>query len=228
MKVVYSELHTAHAPIKELAGGYFTENFEKPSRADIVLAAVKAAGIGPVITPDPINWEAVLAVHDPAYVAFLQSAHSEWVSAGFEGDAYASAFNVQHPGFTAPDCIEGKLGYYTGDGTVPLTETSWTAIQSSAYTALTAQKILLSSNDTSAFALCRPPGHHATRAAASGYCFLNNAAIAAQALTDMGIKKISLLDIDYHHGNGTQAIFYDRNDIQFLSIHADPADARAG
>lgn len=224
MKVVYSDLHAAHAPKKELAGGYFTENFEKPSRAEIVLSAIKAEGIGPVLSPDPINMNAILSVHDPAYVAFLQSAHKEWVSGGFEGNAFASAFNVQHPGFTAPTCIEGKLGYYTGDGTVPLTETSWTAIEASASTAFTAQKLLLSNEDTSIFALCRPPGHHASKAAASGYCFLNNAAIAAQALIDTGIKKISLLDIDYHHGNGTQAIFYDRNDIQFLSIHADPAN----
>ena len=73
------------------------------------------------------------------------------------------------------------------------------------------------------FALCRPPGHHATRRVAAGYCYLNNAAIAAQAFTNDGAKRVAVLDVDYHHGNGTQDIFYDRDDVLFVSIHADPA-----
>lgn len=196
--------------------------FEKPERAQFVQDAVKDRHLGAFLPPAKFPLSDIVAVHDESYVTFLKNAWQEWQAEGYDDDAFASAFNVQHPSTRAPKHIDGKLGYYMADGTVPLTETSWKAIESSAFAALTAQKIV-AEGAASAFALCRPPGHHATSRVAAGYCFLNNAAIAAQKFISNGAKRVAILDIDYHHGNGTQDIFYDRNDVLFLSLHADPA-----
>jgi acetoin utilization deacetylase AcuC-like enzyme len=222
MKTIYTENHRFHAPAIEVTGGKQHPCFEKPERAFFVLEAVRDRKLGSVLPPDSMLEDRFSALHEPAYISFLKTAHAEWRKAGYEGDAFAYAYNVQHPGFTPPVHIDGKMGYYTGDGTVPLTETSWRAIADSARVALTAQKIV-AAGEKSAFALCRPPGHHATRAAASGYCFINNAALAAQGFLDDGAGRVAVLDVDYHHGNGTQDIFYDRDDVLFVSLHADPS-----
>lgn len=223
MKTIYSPDHAAHSPARELGLGEFTGNFEKPERALFVLEEVRRRALGPIEKPEKYGLDDILRVHDPAYVEFLQTAHEQWRAQGHEGDAFAFAFNVQHP-YAAhkPSHIYARLGQYTADGTVPVTPTSWQAVRESAFTALTGAGVL-ADGAGAAFALCRPPGHHATAAAASGYCFINNAALAAQALIDGGAGRVAVLDVDYHHGNGTQDIFYDRRDVLFLSIHADPA-----
>ena len=120
-----------------------------------------------------------------------------------------------------PDYIDGKLGYYSLDAGVPITAGTWEAVQASADVALTGARAILD-GAPAVFSLCRPPGHHAATAAMGGYCYLNNAAIAAQYLIDQGAARVAILDVDYHHGNGTQEIFYDRRDVLFLSLHADP------
>ena len=120
-----------------------------------------------------------------------------------------------------PDFIDGKLGFYSLDAGVPITAGTWEAVQASADVALTGARTLLD-GAPAVFSLCRPPGHHAATAAMGGYCYLNNAAIAAQYLVDQGRARVAILDVDYHHGNGTQEIFYSRSDVLFLSLHADP------
>ena len=119
------------------------------------------------------------------------------------------------------DSIDGKLGYYAIDAGTPITPGTWRAILSSANVALTAQK-LVATGEKSVFALCRPPGHHAGSDFYGGYCFLNNAGIAAQAFRDQGAKRVAILDVDYHHGNGTQQMFFERDDVLTISLHADP------
>ena len=121
-----------------------------------------------------------------------------------------------------PEQIEGALGYFSMDLTAPIVAGTWDAIRASANSALTAQTLVINGDD-SAFALCRPPGHHASADVMGGYCYLNNAAIAAQAFLDQGAGKVAIVDLGYHHGNGTQSIFYHRSDVLFTSIHADPA-----
>jgi acetoin utilization deacetylase AcuC-like enzyme len=120
-----------------------------------------------------------------------------------------------------PQDIDGLMGYYSFDAGVPITAGTWQAIRSSANVALTGLDAMLATGH-STFALCRPPGHHAAADYMGGYCYLNNAAIAAQAMLDRGAKRVAILDVDYHHGNGTQSIFYQRSDVQFLSLHGDP------
>ena len=119
------------------------------------------------------------------------------------------------------DAIIARFGQYCFDGTVPITATTYEAIIASRDIALTASRLVFN-GDRSAFALCRPPGHHAGPNYAGGYCFLNNAAISAQWLRSAGAERVAILDIDYHHGNGTQEIFYQRSDVALVSIHGDP------
>jgi acetoin utilization deacetylase AcuC-like enzyme len=120
-----------------------------------------------------------------------------------------------------PTSLLGQLGYYSFDAGAPITAGTWQAVYSAAQVALTAQAAV-ENGARSAFALCRPPGHHAASDVMGGYCYLNNAAIAAQAFLDQGRQKVAILDVDYHHGNGTQSIFYSRNDVLFTSIHGHP------
>jgi acetoin utilization deacetylase AcuC-like enzyme len=123
-----------------------------------------------------------------------------------------------------PDHIDGKLGYYALSAETAISNGTWEAARASVDVALTAQAALRD-GACEAFALCRPPGHHAAADMFGGYCFINNAAVAAQAFLDQGASRVALLDVDFHHGNGSQAIFYDRDDVMFLSLHGDPREA---
>jgi acetoin utilization deacetylase AcuC-like enzyme len=119
------------------------------------------------------------------------------------------------------ECVYGKLGRYSFDATSPFVEGSWQAIRTSANIALTGAE-LIKGSERMAFAACRPPGHHATTQCCGGYCYLNNNSLAAQSLIDSGAQRVAILDVDYHHGNGTQSIFYERSDVLTVSLHADP------
>ena len=123
-----------------------------------------------------------------------------------------------------PNGIEGRMGYYALAGETSISNGTWEAARASANVALTAQA-RINNGANEAFTLCRPPGHHAVGDMYGGYCFINNAAVATQAFIDQGASRVAILDVDFHHGNGTQAIFYDRSDVMFLSLHGDPKDA---
>ena len=116
------------------------------------------------------------------------------------------------------------MGYYALAGETAISNGTWEAARASANVALTAQAAI-NNGARESFALCRPPGHHAAADMYGGYCFINNTAVAAQAFIDQGAGRIAILDVDFHHGNGTQAIFYDRSDVMFISLHGDPKDA---
>jgi acetoin utilization deacetylase AcuC-like enzyme len=122
---------------------------------------------------------------------------------------------------TPPERIDGLLGHYSLDAGAPFVPGTWAAVKASHDCALTAAA-LVAGGARAAFALCRPPGHHAGRSFAGGYCYINNAAVAAEWLRGRGHGRVAVLDVDYHHGNGTQAIFYDRADVFVANIHADP------
>ncbi|WP_026438815.1 histone deacetylase family protein [Acidocella facilis] len=222
MKIIFSEDHELHQSPGELFLGGFTEAFEKPERARLVLARAREVGLGPVLAPESFALEAITRIHDPALVELLQTAHAQWLASGRSGAAYPYTWAAR--GMRTDRVskeIDGKLGFHSFDCGTPITATSWQAIKASADVALTGAK-LLNDGEESAFALCRPPGHHATASQFGGYCFLNNAAIAAQSLLDQGAKRVAILDVDYHHGNGTQDIFYHRDDVLFVSLHGDP------
>ena len=221
MQTFYSDDHRLHHANAELNNGQLMPCFETPSRADMVLEQVKRTGLGPINEPQDFGLAPIKRVHDPKFVDFIQQAWERWSALGREHDMLPLAWPPRRMPARCPEDIDGQLGYYSFDAGAPLTAGSWQAIYSSAQIALSAQAHLCS-GAKSAFALCRPPGHHAGIDYMGGYCYLNNAAIAAQAMLDQGATKVAILDVDFHHGNGTQAIFYDRNDVLTISLHGDP------
>ncbi|HYD12691.1 MAG TPA: histone deacetylase family protein [Allosphingosinicella sp.] len=215
MRCFFDPRQLAHAPTMELHNGGFVPYAETPARAEAVLAA-----LGPVEGAVDHGEAPLRAVHDEAYLAFLWSAHKDWRAAGRAGDASGYAWPIVRRRPLALDRIDAKLGAYSFDASSPIAEGTWGGAYWSAQTALTALDAVLV-GERAAFALCRPPGHHAGRDYLGGYCHLNNAAIAAEAATTAG-RRVAILDVDYHHGNGTQDLFYERGDVFFASIHADP------
>ncbi|MGZ8349711.1 MAG: histone deacetylase family protein [Allosphingosinicella sp.] len=215
MRIFFDARELAHAPVQELHNGSFVPYAEHPGRLRSILAA-----LGPTEAAIDHGEAAIRAVHSPDYLAFLWSAWQDWQAAGRPGDASAYAWPVVRRRPLKLDRIDARLGLYSFDASSPIAAGTWDSAYWSAQTALTALDALLAGERT-AFALCRPPGHHCGADYLGGYCYLNNAAIAAQAAATAG-RRVAILDVDYHHGNGTQDIFYGRGDVLFASIHADP------
>ncbi|MGQ0591063.1 MAG: histone deacetylase family protein [Sphingosinicella sp.] len=215
MRCFWDKRQLAHAPALELHNGGFVPFAESPERAEAVLA-----GIGATEAAFDHGEAPLRAIHSEAYLALLWSAHKDWRAAGREGDAGAYAWPVVRRRPLDLERIDARLGQHSFDASSPIAEGTWEGAYWSAQTALTALGAVLG-GDKVAFALCRPPGHHAGADYLGGYCYLNNAAIAAEAAVAAG-RRVAILDIDYHHGNGTQDIFYARGDVLFVSIHADP------
>lgn len=221
MRYVRSDEHRLHFPEGELAGGELVRPFECPERWDYIVAALDDAGLNDVVDPLPLDEARVADIHQPGYLQFLATAWQRWVDAGYSNDALPTVFPARDMFQVEPEHIDGKLGYYAFALETAITAGTWQAAKASAAIAQTAQK-LVTGGDRSAFALCRPPGHHAAADLYGGYCFLNNAAIAANGFLQDGAGRVAVLDVDFHHGNGTQSIFYDRSDVLFCSLHGDP------
>ena len=222
MLTVYSEDHALQDGKVELIDGRLVSCFEMPRRAWLVRDRVREVGLGEIIPPEDFGRGPLERVHTVPFVAFLQGAWSAWTASGREDDALPFVWVTRTFREVVPERIEGLLGRYSFDAGTPITCGSWRAAYASAQVALTGARRVASGVDRAVFALCRPPGHHAANDLYGGYCFLNNAAIAAQSLIDGGAERVAILDVDYHHGNGTQSIFYDRPDVLFLSVHGDP------
>ena len=222
MLTIHSEKHRLRSAKTELAGGLLVEPFERPSRMDHITGRIRETGLGEIVEPQDFGLDPILRIHDKDFVDFLSTAWEEWKKTGAKGEAIAMSWPARRMVQVCPDDINGKLGYYCLATETSITDGTWEAALSSANTALDAAGRL--EKEGSIFALCRPPGHHAALDMYGGYCFLNNAGIAAQSLRDKGAKRIAILDVDYHHGNGTQDIFYTRDDVLFISLHCDPND----
>ena len=221
MKTVFSPLHNRRTATTELDGGVLIAPHEKPSRAETILGRVKQEQLGDVLPPDDFGLEPILRVHTPDYVNFLQTCWKDWEAEDKPGEAIPAVWPGRGMRERVPKDIDGRLGYYSFAAETSITEGTWDAACASANVALTAQA-LVANGEPAAFALCRPPGHHAHADLFGGYCFFNNAAISAQAFRDQGAKRVAILDVDFHHGNGTQAIFYQRSDVLTISLHGDP------
>ncbi len=224
MITIFSDQHLLRNVQTELYGGQLVRPHDCPERAQIVLERVRAVGLGDVAAPERFGLPPVLRVHDERFVEFLASAWTDWVAAGNLGEAIPDCWPARRMVQRCPDSISGKLGYYAMAAETSISAGTWEAARAAADVALTAASHL-ERGSRAAFALCRPPGHHAARDLYGGYCFLNNAAIAAQFLRDRGAARVAILDVDFHHGNGTQDIFYDRPDVLYVSLHGDPRDA---
>jgi acetoin utilization deacetylase AcuC-like enzyme len=219
MKVVHDPRHAAHDPQFFLSSGAPQPCPEKPARAEALLGAVRRMGLE-VVPPRDHGEDPIRAVHPERYLTFLRGIYPRWQR--IEGASAEVIPNI-HPdrrdvGY--PASAVGQAGYHMTDTSCPIGAATWAAAYGSAQSALTAAA-LVRGGARAAYALCRPPGHHAFAESAGGFCYLNNSAIAAEALTAGG-ERVAILDVDLHHGNGTQGIFYARGDVLTVSIHADP------
>src|SRR5512142_966530 len=221
MKVFYSEAHRKHQPPFEVFdGGLRTPYMENADRMDRILDALHQVDWAELCEPKDFGLDPIYAVHDKDYIDFLASCWTEWLAseAKDKSTLLPATFALRrHP--QKPTGLLGRAGYYLMDLSACIVEGTYQAALASANCAVSAAENV-ASGEHIAFALCRPPGHHAGKDYAGGYCFINNASVAANWLSSRG--RVALLDIDYHCGNGTQDIFYDRKDVLTISLHADP------
>jgi acetoin utilization deacetylase AcuC-like enzyme len=223
MRIFYSPDHRMQLGRAELTDGRLVPVYDRPERIEAVLEELARRRFPVPEAPVEIADDLLATVHDPRYLDFLRSAWREWVAVhGAEVDALPLSWRA--PGMredAEPTHIDGRLGFWSFDAGTPITRGTWAAARAGAAVAESARRAV-SGGERAAFALSRPPGHHAGRAFFGGYCFVNNAAIAAQGFRDAGVERVAVLDVDYHHGNGTQQIFAGREDVFTVSLHCDP------
>lgn len=219
--IVITTDHAAHDPDRFTLPSDTRPYWEVPARADALLGAVLAAGLATKPASDH-GLTTIERIHDAGYLAFLQAAFTRFQALPGAGPILrAPAYAVRHKA-RRPDAVMGQAGWYLSSVSAPIVDATWTAALNSAHAAIDAADNVFSGQQY-AYALCRPPGHHAHTDMAGGFCYLNNAAIAAQHMLDRGSGGVAILDFDVHHGNGIQQIFYQRDDVHYVSVHGDPA-----
>ncbi|HUD44672.1 MAG TPA: histone deacetylase family protein [Patescibacteria group bacterium] len=196
MKIIYTDIQKKHNPIYEIYDGVKESYAEKKERITSIVSALKENNYTDFISPHHFPLSNITSLHHIAYFNFLSN-RTKKIKEGEE--LYPS--------------------YFIMDTYTPLTKYTFEAAMASANVALTGAELILN-GEKICYSLCRPPGHHAEERSSGGYCYFNNAAIAANYLSSQG--RVAILDIDYHHGNGTQHFFYERNDVLYVSLHADP------
>jgi acetoin utilization deacetylase AcuC-like enzyme len=233
MQVVYSPAHLGHDVTVETSMGLPVPAYEVAERAERIRSALDADGGFPSSGPTEHGEAPITAVHDPGLVRFLEVAWSELRVQGIErsflsADTYPNRAMFEGMSAAALDELVreprhagGRAGYWGLDSAAPLVAGTYLAARAAVDVALTTVDLVLA-GAPAAYGLCRPPGHHAARSMYGGYCFFNNAAIAAEAIVRATAERVAILDVDYHHGNGSQQIFWRRGDVRYVSIHADP------
>ncbi len=229
-KVVYSTDHLQHDIGTGVEWGVVVGAYDVSARAEVIRSTLAADPASyELIDPQRFSDDQISAVHDPGLVRFLRDAWERFQAVRPQREVYPDTF--LHPSLRAgmtplsePVSVQGALGYWCWETMTPLAAGTFFAARSAVNVALTATDAVLS-GDRLSYALCRPPGHHAAHASYGGYCYFNNAAICAQRILAETGAKVSIIDVDYHHGNGTQQIFYERDDVQYVSLHGDPARA---
>src|SRR5215468_494072 len=220
MRVIFDPIQRSHAPHFHLFAGKTMTCPEQVSRADSLLAAARAFGCE-LKAPRDFGLAPIRSIHDAGYLDFLRTAHERWVQTLDGSSEVVPHVYAIRQVRGCPTSVLGQAGLYMMGTNCSIGESTWRAAYASAQTAIEAAE-LVRSGDSVCYGLCRPPGHHAYYDLAGGFCYLNNAAIAATHLRKT-FAKVAIIDIDVHHGNGTQEIFYRRSDIHFTSIHADPS-----
>lgn len=219
MKAFLDPRQSAHDPQMFMANGTRLPNPEKPARIGMLRAGAEAAGAR-FAAPRDFGMGPIAAVHTPEYLTFLQTIHARWQRIEGAADEVIPNIHPDRRTVNYPKSAVGQAGYHQADTACPIAAGTWEAAYWSAQSALAAAETVTLGARIS-YALCRPPGHHAFGDLAGGFCFLNNSAIAAQWLLSRGLRP-AILDVDVHHGNGTQGIFYHRGDVLTVSLHADP------
>ena len=229
MRFVYSPLHLRHDIRTQTVTGVQVDANEVAERAEVIRTALLADGGFELVEPTEHGAEPITAVHDPALLRFLETAWDDAVRAGHPYDFLApetipnrAATEGMSPRYghetSRPD---GRAGYWALDTSTYIVEGTYAAARAAVDVALTTADLVLG-GERAAYGLCRPPGHHAARSMYGGFCYFNNAAIAAEAIARETGEHVSILDLDYHHGNGTEQLFWRRGDVLYVSLHAHP------
>ncbi|HYH22254.1 MAG TPA: histone deacetylase family protein [Azospirillum sp.] len=226
MRFVYSDIQLNHRPPTFLVRGRPQPSPEKPERATALLDALQRRGCR-VEEPPAFGAGPRAAVHSADYLRFLETAYARWSALPDASDVIVPNVHRNTDMAEYPTGIVGQAGWHMADTACPIGFGTWEAVCAAADTAVHAAHLVAGGQARAAYALCRPPGHHASRDMAGGFCYLNNAAIAAQAMLPILAQqgrapRVAILDVDVHHGNGTQAIFFERDDVLFVSVHGDP------
>ena len=219
MKAIFDDRQWKHQPRHFMANGTISTNPEQPERINRLLIGARAAGCS-IEAPKDAGLGPIAALHSPEYLVFLQNIHTRWKRIEGAGEEVIPNIHPINRTDSYPKSAIGQAGFHQADTACPIAKGTWEAAYWSAQTAITGADMLLT-GQKAAYALSRPPGHHAFGDMAGGFCFLNNSGIAAERLRAQGLRP-AILDVDVHHGNGTQGIFYHRSDVQTVSIHADP------
>jgi acetoin utilization deacetylase AcuC-like enzyme len=221
MLAICDDRQALHKPLTRLGGGRLVSNPEQPERIDLLKQGLEALGIQ-TKAPADHGYGAIGAIHDADYLDFLQNGFAEWRKSPANGPEMRASVHPTIHMNRKPKDILGRAGYFQADASSVLLEGTWEAVCASANSAINAMAQVLD-GEAKAYALCRPPGHHAYADKSGGFCYLNNTAIAAEHAVHQGLR-VAIIDVDVHHGNGTQSIFYDRSDVLTVSVHGDPAD----
>ena len=223
LTVVRSTKHWAHEPSTEINFGLpISPPFDQPRRVEVIVEAMERDGY-PILEAAEHSDDWLAKTHSPDLLSYLQTIHARWIAAGGPPAVMPDTFLSQRPQFIEQHkspFAEAKI--YCFDTETPIRAGTWMASRAAIDTALTGADLIVEGHRY-AYAVCRPPGHHAGPNYYGGYCYLNNAAVAAMCLSSKG--KVLILDLDYHHGNGTQDIFTDSPAVTYVSIHCDPAFA---
>jgi acetoin utilization deacetylase AcuC-like enzyme len=221
MKAFVDHAHWSHCPQGFFHQGQIRPSPERPERAALLLEGTRRAGLEVTAASDH-GLAPVQAVHASGYLDFLRSAAARWAALGATSEVLPNVHPNRHMRHTAGEHVVAQAGYYQADGAAPISAGTWTGACSAANVAVSAAAAVMAGEDA-AYALARPPGHHAYADMAGGFCFLNNTAIAAQYCRNHGADRVAVVDVDVHHGNGTQGMFYHRSDVLTVSLHGDPA-----
>ncbi len=219
MRAFYSEDQRSHDPQTFMVAGVMREAAEQPERADRLHSGGQAAGLR-FEAPQAHDLDAIADVHTPEYLRFLQTIHARWSEILGASPEVIPNLHLDRSLGGYPSSPTGQAAYHQADTACPIGAGTWNGALWSARSAISATDAVLA-GERSSYALCRPPGHHAYGDLAGGFCFLNNSAIAAQMLRS-AYSRVAILDVDVHHGNGTQGIFYARDDVLTVSLHSDP------
>jgi len=221
MKAFYHSEQELHYPKFYMKNGKQIEAREIPERGEIFRDVLTQLNIE-LLTSSDFGMSYISKVHSPDYITFLSTIYGKWATMPDASEEIIPKSNPARYDATYPKCVIGQVGWHLMDTSCPLGKTTWDGVYASAQTALSAADSIATKESKYAYALCRPPGHHAYSDGAAGFCFLNNASIAAERLLK-DFERVAIIDVDVHHGNGTQAIFWERSDVMTISIHADPA-----
>jgi acetoin utilization deacetylase AcuC-like enzyme len=222
MKIIYSNKHLCHDPKLYFSMGRMQEYPETPSRVSQILSKVQETPNNTIDKPIDHGMSHILKIHTQEYVDYFQTAYEKWIARGGDlngviPDTFALRLNTLYQDITKYPNLFTKAGVFTFDTAAVIAKDTFDVAYEAVQITLTAADLTLSNQNS--FALCRPPGHHSGEELMGGFCFFNNAAIATQYIIDKTKSKVVVLDVDYHHGNGTQTIFYEKNNPLVVSLH---------